>query len=160
MFTESDDPFTLARLESKLHKTSTSKPTQQTDSLSHRRAQSSLARLGSASSGMSRLKNTVPSKAVIPPKRPLKPTSDSQGHTSKLVATSRSVKPSTLQKRTTASTVPQSRTTDGGPIQSRTRPQTSLSIAPKAKGTTLIPKSNNLPIHDHQVVDEDFMFDV
>jgi len=157
----------VARFEANFPKISISKPLQQTNSLSHRRVQSSLAYIGSSIIGVNRSKITAPSansKAIVTPaplrKLPPKPISDLEARTSKLVASTRTLKP-TAQKRNTATTVQQSRTTDGGPIRSQTRPHTSLSLASKNKTTTLLPKCNNSdPQILDQVADEDFMFNV
>lgn len=156
----------MARFKANLPKSSTRKPLQQqTDSLSHRRVQSSLAHLGSSIIGVNRSKVTTlsaNSKAVTTPaplrKLPPKLISDLEARTSKPVATTRTLKP-TIQNKSKTITVHQSRITDSGPIRSQTRPHTSLSLASKNKTTTFPPKCNNPQILDHQVADEDFMFD-
>lgn len=136
---------------------------------SHRRAQSSLAKFGSAAGGMSSGRHTLTPSSInskkaitsVPQrKQPLNPASAFESRTSKLATTTRTVKTDTVQKKPSVPTV--QRTCITGPIPFQARPHTSLSLASKNKGRMMAPKSDNLSnlqILNH-VDDEDFMFDV
>lgn len=120
---------------------------------SHRRVQSSLAQLGSATNGITgRHKPSVlsaNSKTAAPLKK------QAPKPASKGIITTRTVKPITLGKKTTATSSHPARTTQDS-IGYRPRPHTSLSLTPRDK----VDRKSNQQILSDQVVDEDFMFNV